>query len=219
MEKDFIPNGDMQFNAWQANLMVKLNASAEVWNIPSTVINGLLEKQDWWQTAFAVSQDPTTRTRGTVKEKQEARKDYEKELRKQLKAYVTYNSRINDRQREEMELPVHKSTHTPAPVAPYAPWLRARTELLRHVTFDYGGSETSKSKPDGQHGLEMVWEIASEKPPHVRNLSHSTFDTHTPLTLEFDETERGSTLWYAARWENTRGEKGPWSEILSVIIP
>jgi hypothetical protein len=78
---------------------------------------------------------------------------------------------------------------------------------------------TSKAKPDGQHGMEMVWEIASEKPAHVRNLSHSAFDTRSPLTLEFDEEECGRTLWYAARWENTRGEKGPWSEILSIVIP
>jgi hypothetical protein len=26
-------------------------------------------------------------------------------------------------------------------------------------------------------------------------------------------------FWYAARWENIRGEKDPWSEILSIVIP
>jgi hypothetical protein len=37
--------------------------------------------------------------------------------------------------------------------------------------------------------------------------------------LEFEGHDRGKTLWYAARWENTRGLKGPWSPIESVIIP
>jgi hypothetical protein len=219
MKRDFIPEADIMFNAWQANLLLKLSAGSTEWNIPSTAITLLQTKQARWETAFAVAQDPATRTKGSVKEKQEARKDYELELRKQLKAYVTYNLLISDRQREDMALPVHKTTHSPAPIALDAPWLKAHTDLLRHVTFDYGGSETSKAKPDGQHGMEMVWEIADEKPAHVRNLSHSAFDTRSPLTLEFDEEERGQTLWYAARWENTRGEKGPWSEILSVVIP
>jgi hypothetical protein len=219
MKKDFIPEADVLFNTWQANLLSKLSAGAMAWNIPSTVIALLLTKQARWATAFAVAQDPATRTKGAVKEKQEARKDYESELRKQLKAYVTYNPLISDRQREDMALPIHKTTYTRAPVASDSPWLKARTDLLRHVTFDYGGSETSKAKPDGQHGMEMVWEITSEKPSHVRNLTHSVFATRSPLTLEFDEEERGRTLWYAARWENTRGEKGPWSEILRIVIP
>jgi hypothetical protein len=31
--------------------------------------------------------------------------------------------------------------------------------------------------------------------------------------------DRGKKLYFALRWENTRGEKGPWSEIHSTIIP
>jgi hypothetical protein len=31
--------------------------------------------------------------------------------------------------------------------------------------------------------------------------------------------QRGKTVYFALRWENTRGEKGPWSEIMSAIIP
>jgi hypothetical protein len=67
--------------------------------------------------------------------------------------------------------------------------------------------------------MELIWEIAPEKPHSIHGLTHSAFDTHTPLTLEFEEEERGKILWYAVRWENTRGEKGPWSEIMSVVIP
>lgn len=38
-------------------------------------------------------------------------------------------------------------------------------------------------------------------------------------TLTFDENQRGKTVYFALRWENTRGEKGPWSQIVSSIIP
>jgi hypothetical protein len=43
--------------------------------------------------------------------------------------------------------------------------------------------------------------------------------THTPFTLEFDENERGKTIYFCLCGENTRGEKGPWSEIQNAIIP
>jgi peptide methionine sulfoxide reductase MsrA len=61
--------------------------------------------------------------------------------------------------------------------------------------------------------------IADTKPVHIKEVTRSYFDTHTPLVIEFDEEDRGKTFWYAVRWENTRGEKGPWSEIMSAIIP
>jgi hypothetical protein len=50
-------------------------------------------------------------------------------------------------------------------------------------------------------------------------LTHSAFDTRSPLKLQFENDLRGKTLYFAMRWENTRGEKGPWSPIMSVIIP
>jgi hypothetical protein len=61
--------------------------------------------------------------------------------------------------------------------------------------------------------------ISGEKPAHVHNPTHSVFNTRSPLTLKFDEEERGITFRYAARRENTRGEKSTWSEIFKAIIP
>jgi hypothetical protein len=87
------------------------------------------------------------------------------------------------------------------------------------VKFEFGESATSKAKLKDQHGVEIASVIADSKPLEIDDLNRSSFDTHTPMILSFKESERGKTLWYAARWENTRGEKGPWSEIFSVVIP
>jgi hypothetical protein len=67
--------------------------------------------------------------------------------------------------------------------------------------------------------MELAARIGGEKPVNVHELTRSYFDTNSPLTIEFEEEDRGKTFWYAVRWENTTGEKGPWSEIQSVIIP
>jgi hypothetical protein len=57
-----------------------------------------------------------------------------------------------------------------------------------------------------------------EKPKDWEELIHSTFSTRSPFRLSFKGTDRGKVLYFALRWDNTRGEKGPWSEILNVII-
>jgi hypothetical protein len=43
--------------------------------------------------------------------------------------------------------------------------------------------------------------------------------TRTPHVLEFTEPQRGQTVYLALRWQNEKGEKGPWSEIQSTVIP
>ena len=48
---------------------------------------------------------------------------------------------------------------------------------------------------------------------------HSEFDTASPFTLNFQGHERGKTVYFCLRWENTVGEKGPWGEIYSAIVP
>jgi hypothetical protein len=45
------------------------------------------------------------------------------------------------------------------------------------------------------------------------------FDTHSPLEYTAPLIYAGRRIFFAARWENTRGEKGPWTEIQSAIIP
>jgi hypothetical protein len=39
------------------------------------------------------------------------------------------------------------------------------------------------------------------------------------MQLVFNGEQRGTTLYFAMRWENNRGEKGPWNDIINVIIP
>ncbi|MDR3132852.1 MAG: hypothetical protein LBU42_02375 [Prevotellaceae bacterium] len=40
-----------------------------------------------------------------------------------------------------------------------------------------------------------------------------------PQRLRFANDQRGKTLYFAARWENTTGQKCPCNEIRSAVIP
>jgi hypothetical protein len=89
--------------------------------------------------------------------------------------------------------------------------------LIIHF-FNQGGKK-SKAKPAGQHGAQIRWAVSDMPIVDVSELTRSSIDTHTPFTLEFEGHERGKTVYFCLCWENTRGERGPWSEIVSAIIP
>ncbi|MDR2139737.1 MAG: hypothetical protein LBP50_09340 [Tannerella sp.] len=66
----------------------------------------------------------------------------------------------------------------------------------------------------------VIYYAVGEAPVSDQNaLPHSRLASRSPFELIFNPTERGLTVSLAARWQNRRGELGPWSEIVTAIIP
>ena len=217
--KDFIPRKDNDFLNWVVNFLAILASILPRIEFPAEVHARLTTLLNTFRTKLGIADAPATRTSVTVQEKKDARNALEKETRQAVREHLTYNHLLTDADRESLGLPIHKTTRDAAPVATTYPWVQVIVNLIRHLTFDFGGEETSKAKPEGQHGMELAGHIGGEKPANVRALKLSYFDTHTPLVIEFEEEDRGKTFWYAVRWENTTGQKGPWSDIMSALIP
>jgi hypothetical protein len=94
------------------------------------------------------------------------------------------------------------------------------SSIIMRLTMHYKDSEIeARGKPYEIHGAEMRYVISPTAPKTIGELIHSEFSTRSPLTREFDENQRGQIFWFRFRWENMRGQKGPWSELYSAIIP
>jgi hypothetical protein len=92
--------------------------------------------------------------------------------------------------------------------------------IIRRLVVHYRDKGSDKwVKPDHMHGIEFRWAVLDRSPAGIDDLVHIAFDTATPYTFDFDESQRGKACYFAMRWENTSGIKGPWSEIYSAIIP
>jgi hypothetical protein len=120
-----------------------------------------------------------------------------------------------------MGLPIHKTTRTPAPVATTYPDYDVDSGTIRRLIIHFydQGQKTTKAKPEGQHCVEIKWAMLDTPPATISELVNSSVDTHTPFTLDFEENQRGKTVYFCLCWENTRGEKGPWSKIVGAIVP
>jgi hypothetical protein len=76
-----------------------------------------------------------------------------------------------------------------------------------------------KAKPHGVSGAVARYDVLDAPPADVNDLKQSLLDTASPCHLDFSEAQRGSRVYYCLAWQNTRGEKGPWSQIEMAIIP
>ncbi|MDR1984036.1 MAG: hypothetical protein LBQ28_04340 [Prevotellaceae bacterium] len=220
MASTTIPTKDTDFNVAQEVISTEANTNRTAWGLDTSWLDSeLLPAKAVWVAAYAAYENPATRTPLLTFEKTEARKKYEKLLRV-LVANLEANTKVTDDDRRAMGIPIRKTTRTPVPVPATYPDFDVDSSVIRRLTIhfrDHGSDK--KAKPAGVHGAEIRWAILAAPPVEVSELVNTGFDTHTPFTLEFNESERGQTVWFCLRWENTRGEKGPWSEIVSAIIP
>lgn len=220
--QNYIPAKDEDFNLWQANFAIQINVNARATRlgIPTEKLTTLQDLQGEWTDAFLLASQPSTRTSLAVEQKKRARADYEAFLRALMRQYIANNEQTTDDDRIALGLPIPKTTRTPAPVPVTYPDYTIDTSVIRQLTIHFHDqSKANKAKPSGVHGAEILWAIRDTPPAAIEDLARSGFDTHSPFTLSFDENQRGKTVYFCLRWENTRGIKGPWSEIGSAIVP
>jgi hypothetical protein len=95
------------------------------------------------------------------------------------------------------------------------------SSVIRQVTWRYWiKGATHRAKPEHAHGAECASARLDHVPTSVRELTQRDVSTASPITMEFEEDERGDKLYCAFRWiGTTEGNEGVWSEIFSAIIP
>jgi hypothetical protein len=64
----------------------------------------------------------------------------------------------------------------------------------------------------------MIVSDRQSAPTGPAALTFLTMTTRPSFRAEFKAGEGGKTAVYMARWINTRGEKGPWSEITTATV-
>jgi hypothetical protein len=219
MAGDFIPHQDGTFLEWAKTLLTYVSPKLSAFNIPAETLTPIQGLFTAYETAFNAAQNQN-RGKVDVLTKNEAKDALITALRAFIKGYLTYNPAVSDADRENMGLPLHDGTRTPVPAPTTIPELELDSSVIRQITVHFrdAGSE-KRGKPAHVHGVELRWGFLDNAPSSVEDLKNSAFDTASPYTFNFDEPERGKVLYICPRWENNKGDKGPWGEIYKAIIP
>jgi hypothetical protein len=114
--------------------------------------------------------------------------------------------------------PVPRRCRTTAPVATTHPVSVVTSPEPATLEFRCG-DETGATKPnDRTYGVETALMISDIPIDDPELLVHSYIHTRTRFRITFDFTRRGRNCYYAHRWVNTTGKKGPWSTVACALI-
>ncbi|MDR1680444.1 MAG: hypothetical protein LBS12_01480 [Prevotellaceae bacterium] len=218
--RDYLPTRESVLLGWVVAFLAALTPIIDRVGFPQAVLTALNTLYTTFKTKWDIANASSTRTKATIKAKNIAKKELIRALRLNIKYYLTYNPAVTDDDRENLGLPIHKTTPTPAPVPDTYPKATIKLPAPGVLEIHFVDSATGlKAKPAGVHGAEIRWAILPTPPTRWDDLTHSEFDTSSPFQLEFENDQRGKTVYYALRWENNSGKKGHWGEIESAIIP
>jgi hypothetical protein len=174
-----------------------------------------------YKDAFLKWENASTRTKADTDDMIDAEKLFLPAFRKLYKI-MTANPVATDGDLERMGFPKRPTgERTPAPVASEPPGFELIPLPGHQIRIDYFplGKRHQSAKPDGQRGIEIKWGFSDVVVQDPELLDHSNFDTATPAVLAFSGSDLGRKLYVAIRWENTRGDKGPWSVPVEAAVP
>jgi hypothetical protein len=134
---------------------------------------------------------------------------------------VRASALVSDASLEEMGYPPRPAgSHTPHPVDRYFIDLILKPLGNLVISVAFVNRDTGKSIiPYFLTGAVIYYMVSDTPVVNQNDLAHSRLASRSPLELIFSPENRGKTVYLAARWQNRRGELGPWSEIVAVVIP
>jgi hypothetical protein len=220
-----IPRTDAAFDDTQERITNIAIPSASTFGLNALWINNdLSPAKERWVKAWAAYVLKDTRTPLITAEKTESREEYQP-LISQLITMLTVSPTVTKADLDAMGIHTRDPHPTPSPVPETYVEVNFTATLHRIIAhfFDEStidiGSGKKRAKPPGVHGCEFKWGVLPTRPAFIDDLPHSSFATRTPFVFDFPLDYSGRILYLAVRWENTRGQKGPWSKIYECAIP
>lgn len=217
---DIIPSGDAAFDTFQKQFIGAVAADPTKYGVTPSEITSLQSGQAAWTKAYPAHVDAKAGALTASKAKGSARTTLEGDIRLATKK-INGTATVDDAARVAAGLKAHDQARTAAPAPATRPI--ARLEATGHaaltIHFADSATPTLRAKPHGIHGAEIWSHVGDPAPADPSGYTFVALDTRTPYLDEHPAADGGKTVYYLLRWQNTKGEHGPWSDVISTKIP
>lgn len=220
--KNYIPRPDAEFSAWANQYGLGVDAISRTVPIDPDRYNALKMAIDTWNTLYAEHVAAQAAAESARQQKDAARRTVESLVRP-LTAYVQSYPTTTDADRATLGITVRTTARTRATGPTTAPLasVEVNNRLTHELRLVDESTPTRRGKPRGVVGAEVWVKLVDADQPAPTDpaaLSFLTMTTKPSLRAEFKSGDGGKTAVYMSRWVNTRGEKGPWSEITTATV-
>jgi hypothetical protein len=211
--RDFIPAQEEKFLAFATVFVAATNTHAATLGIPPVLVTAITAKLATYTAAQTVCEQPNA---GKVdrETRKLARAALTVDIRKVKNAYIDADplGAVTDDIRMDFGLEpkdgIRTDVSTPREVVPFE---LESGEYLQIVV-------THPAKPEEYNGAVAHYTVGGEVPATHALLTTSKLLTRPREIITFDESQRGQPLHISLRWQNRKGDLGPWAPIQTKVI-
>ncbi|MGB7159618.1 MAG: hypothetical protein WBD40_16240 [Tepidisphaeraceae bacterium] len=205
----YFPTKDAQVVTWANTFASVLSASPLPYGATPAIATAFQTLATNLENAYTTSQEPATRTKGTIASKNEARALMKEAARKIVR--VIYAQTLTDQQLIDIGLRAYDPVPTPSPIPAAAPILEVVSVFGRQVRVKLkDASGERRGRPQFVAAAQLYSFVGATPPSGSDGWKMEACVTRTSIIVQFPETvAAGAKVYLTACWMNSRGLTGP----------
>lgn len=222
---DYLPQTDGGLAQWAGNFAALISADPGRFGVTAQDAQAIAQAVQAYLSAYTTAVEPITRTKVKVLVKNKARKAMVAVVRRYA-GLIKANPAVSGPSKADLGLGRERlgqgRTRVSAPST--RPMLslydiQPHCHVLRYLdTGDTDGNNRGGGKPAGVLGLQLFCHVGDTPPMDPQDARFERFVTRQPVRVEFKPEQVGKRVHYFARWQNAKGETGPWSLPTTAVV-
>ena len=218
--RDYISTSDNGLLDFAKNISLYGSSKCSKWGVPNpeSMITDLL---DDYEAKLNKSKQPNS---GDLdkKAKNVAKEKLIKALRSYIQGFVARNPNVTDEDKLAMRLPVYDKEPTPVgkPLGEAEADVKYLGKKVMQLYIKHVEGTPLDEKAD--YGYKIYYGIYADsdtQPASGKDLHEHKFTRRKKEIFEFTPEDAKKTVYFCIRYENSKGETGPWGPMISATIP
>ena len=215
MNRGRFPRKEAERNAYFKIVILFLELHADRFKISKEMIDNLKSLLDTWTNWYDQSLNDELTNKQIVANKDAASASLEEMLNVVYGDIPQSILTTDDRNTLHLQLPNNK--RTPAPVPTTFPVGQVHNNNLLEHKITFTDEDGKRGRPEKVRGCQIYCKEGTA-PVDEKELRMLTSDAASPYLHKFSFGDAGKTFYYKLRWENARGEAGPWGPTISGVV-
>jgi hypothetical protein len=207
---------------FQSNTINLSKANAVAWNIPEEKMKVIDQLQSDYEKKYLVANNKSTRSVATTAARDAAWELLKDELIGLYDHYILNNDAISVADKEALHLHYlvgGGGTSSPAPTTTPIVTLSSEEISVLHVNYADSASPGTHAKPDNVAFCELWYKVDAPAPVNPYDCPGRCNVSRSHDEIVFTPDDRGKIVYGYAHWVNKNGRTGPWSGLISAIVP
>jgi len=214
----YMPGKQAAQVGFSGNLASVISVDPITWGVTAQMSTDFVALNAALQTAWTTATEPSTRTKVTVRAKDDALKAM-KVLARRIVGFLQASPSVNDQMLVEAGLTVRKTHPSPRPAPAQKPIVVVTLVDGRRVDVELRQDMEKRGKAPNASIAVIFTHIGETAPSGPDGWTFAMQTTKTKFTLPFPAGTAGQKAYITAFWSNSKGQSSPGATPVSVDLP